>query len=121
MKKILLSVLFVSTLAQAEQFNLNNEGASRFDVLNSYFQTAELPTVTQITGAWSGRCYLKNDNKPKSSLLAAQEVIHRFNENEGPLFPPTSNKTFNLSLVQADNLGDSADLFDNLTPQFREL
>ncbi len=94
MKRLLISILFVSAIsAYAENKSL---GKTQFEIIGDLFEAGTLPDPTQISNvAWSGRCFYANTpneahnggyiiRESEASGSFKYEAITYLDKNQGP-------------------------------------
>lgn len=96
------------------------DGDSRYNSLMNYFAAGMQPSMAEVEGWWSGRCYSKTAmNEPKGQLLVATNVtkLPPDSTGNGPLFPaPAPTTTFNMAVISHYNgQGAEAERYDNLS------
>jgi hypothetical protein len=110
MKTIILSLFLFTSSAFASDLNLSVH--NRYEALNNYFSLGRLPSEAEVTGKWSGRCYLqKNPNSPIGALILGMPSFSEPTDINGPLFP--SQPIFILVLISNESFSPAR--FDNLT------
>lgn len=88
LKILLVSIIIIgSSLAYSgTESQLFAENVSYFDQLSEYFAKADVPTLDELSGWHSGRCYQNlKPNQPRAALAVLVE--ENGGNDDGPLFP----------------------------------
>jgi hypothetical protein len=114
-----LIILFYFSLNLAYALDLSSTSNTKYEILGSYFVTAQRPSFEDVKGWWSGRCFRKN--KPQTaigSLLILSPSTGQYQPDpdhpapgtDGPLFPHAMMNEYNMMVFEVP--GASADYVD---------
>lgn len=94
---------------------LSTDQGTFFERLRAYYDQATEPTVEDLSGWYTGRCYQVSDqNRSLSQLLVGESrEIPQNPQDHGPLFPPTTE--FKIMLIIYPS--QPANFYDNLTDE----
>lgn len=95
------------------------------DRLLRIYESSRVPTVAELNGAFSGRCYrVESPNQPFGLLLVARtQAVTPEDPGHGPLFPPGpgySRHEYNLFGRGHMGMGAPANYWDEYTPEQEE-
>lgn len=68
------------------------QSASKYDRIKELYDLGQPPTVAELNGVWSGRCFdSSNRDQAKLATFGLPEII---DDSAGPEFPPMIKKIF---------------------------
>jgi hypothetical protein len=110
MKNIVLAAFLTAiSVTGANAATSPQPNQSRYAQLLALFDQGVAPTETELTGEWSGRCYVqKAPNVAWGSVLVAKAMPN--SDLNGPLFPP---KTFFNVFIATDANPVAFDYYPN--------
>lgn len=104
---IVCSLFLLGGIAQAD----NGTATDNFTRLKAMYDNGTLPSQTELTGWFSGRCFSQRAGDTAWGSLIVSEV-EEVGDDSGPLLPP--KQEFKIRTVGQE--GYAPDTFDTITP-----